>query len=711
MASSTEDAYLEALIGTGEADDDAYLQSLMAAPAAPAAPAGPALPTLGAPGFVAGAAKGAADVGFTVANVLDPVAQALENRFGTLGGPSVAEARAARDTENKLYEAEYGDSTPAFLGRLTSSAAATMFPIARGGAAVEAGMPRLAEFLDTMRKGNLLERGTANALTGAAQGGTAAAAVSGGYEPGAGEQTALGTAAGALLGPLAPYVQKLGGFVTRRMFGVDNPLLDIPANAAQQLAQRGVVIENLPAGVQQSTAREVAAQIAAGTFDPDQIARKANLEALGLKPTTAIITREPVQWANERELAKSERGAALMQTYQANNQVLKDHLAKIAEGTGGAQATAHDAGDGAINAVRAKFAEMQGEVSMLYDDIRAAKGDKYGLSPNRILKVLDEASDDANSSSIVDSTRARMRRLGVIDKDNQVIAAGPNSERVLTVRQAEELRKWIGGLKGDDRTKRMVIEALDDDVFESTGEDAFKVARDKARARFSEFESKILSDVVDGKAAPDSLFERYVMGKSATADDLARFRDSLTTGNTLQVQRGTQAWNDIRRQTAERILQKAANGNADEGMLSYPQLRKVIEQIGDKKLEVLFGVEGRQLYGRLLTALRDTSFTPGLAPINTSNTSNALMRTLEAATEVPLLGHALSPVVGAAQLGQKAMTQAAEKRAIENALLGVTSQPAEMFTYNPLVGRVLVPGAVRSLTPPLLASPQPEVQP
>lgn len=71
--------------------------------------------------MLVGTARGAADLGDTLLNVLDYPAEQLEGKFGTLGGPSVAEARQNRDVATQDYEGQFGKDVGAGSMRLFAS--------------------------------------------------------------------------------------------------------------------------------------------------------------------------------------------------------------------------------------------------------------------------------------------------------------------------------------------------------------------------------------------------------------------------------------------------------------------------------------------------------------------------------------------------------------------------------------------------------------
>lgn len=620
-----------------------------------------------------GAMKSAQDVGNTLLN-----AAHVDLPLGGL-------SRDTRAQSNSEYEQALGNSIPALSGRVFGSVALTANPLTRAGEALSA-MRGIGPAMNALRSAGWFGKTGANILAGAGAGAGSAAITSGGYNVPVIDQIESGALIGGVLGPVAPYIQKAGAAAAN--FGgkiagkFSNPLTE-----TADISQLG--LGPLRPEVASSVQTEAAQQIAkTGQLDAAALSRKANMEQQGLKTTNAMVSRDPLEWTNEKEMAKTEQGKTLMQTYQQNNEVLKNNLKKFA---GDNQADEYSAGESLINAAKAKWDEGQGTISVLYNQIRDVKGAQFASKLDELKKTMGEVSDYAEADPIVASLNRRMDRIGAGVKDVFGQVKGIN------INQAEELRKFIGNLNGSSPTTRMVkaqlITSLDNDVISGAGEDAFQGARQAARERFSEFSSKILKDIVDERATPDTLMQRYVFGKSGTADDLGNLRQSLNSGSALQTQRGGQAWSDLRSNVAETILKKATNGNPEEGMLSYPKLRQALDQIGPQKLRIIFGDDGARNYDNILKALHDSAFSPGLAPVNNSNTTSAAIRALQAGDHLPVIGKLIG-------FGAKKMEEAAQREAVNNALMGSSvagvKPPVEPQPNNPLLGRVLTQGALEA---------------
>lgn len=435
-------------------------------------------------------------------------------------------------------------------------------------------------------------------------------------------------------------------------------------------------------------------------YTDEQLQRLVEMRAVGANPMKANITRTPEDWATMENLRGMPKTGAPINTRIVEN---ANALVKYTEGlkaqTGGRANTAYEAGNSVIEAVQTKSREMQREVGKLYEQVRTQVGDDIGLVPGRLVSKLDELSDDAAADPFVDSVRRRLVRFGLIDKDGKLTGAAA------TVRQAEELRKWIGGLsdKGDPaikRVKALTTDALDDDVIDTAGVDAFKTARDAARARFAEFEQGVLGKTAAGDLSPDDFVRKHVM--SAKVDDLKAMKNTLTKGTPEQAKRGTEAWNDARGWVVTDLLMKATGAQSPEDvagrMFSGAKFKAALDAIGPEKKAILFSADEMKSLRTLVKASEYlTSQVPGSA-VNYSRSGSVIMEYLSGAlSKIPLLASLASgnPAPAAVAMGAQAAGKAMANRKGASALaeqLGGLPSAAPKQVKTSRVSRVL-PGS------------------
>lgn len=497
------------------------------------------------------------------------------------------------------------------------------------------------------------------AATGALQGGVIGAGRGEGLEG-----AALGAITGGPLGVVGQKIgQAIGGAISSRLAaraaaGLSPSEQQALTQIQQALADRGIDPGHAPALLNE--ARQMLQ--ARGTVDAEALARKANLEDLGLEPTNAQVSRDVGDWQAERDLAEQPEGRGLKDRYTAQQQKLKDLLGQFRDQFGGAAGDMREAGDSVIQALKAKYGELQGAVSNLY---RAA-AERPGMDVTGVVRptAVRSALEDARpylDAGLAPRAQAAESVLGKL-------LEGEGEGQGLSLNGAELLRRRIGQLATDstDKTERGVLNslrtALDDDVFNAVGSDEFATAREAARQRFAEFEKGPLQAAVEKGIEPDKFLQKYVLGGDVAG--IRALKNSLTEGNPLQQTRGGQAWSDLQQQVADWILQKATNGHPDNPV-SQAALTRTLNQIGPARLREIFGTEELAGLRRLETAARDLSVKPQFATVNPSGTAYTAMRMLRGS-----IGHELlSRIPGIKTITAIRDAQAASGEA-QNALRG-----------------------------------------
>jgi hypothetical protein len=349
-------------------------------------------------------------------------------------------------------------------------------------------------------------------------------------------------------------------------------------------------------------------------------ARAARFAAAGVQnPTTGMVTRDPNTFSFERNTAPIQGiGEDLQQQIRDVESGLVEKGRELIRAQGGAKG-AEATGADVQKALDSKRNEMQQVTGRLYDKIRDERGDEVVGTLDGLRDVLNhpDVTDNAVFDQMRDSLGRRMERLGVP-------LEGGDGARPVTVKQAEELRKFIGGLGNTaDPAVRMMrrnlIDGLDDDVVAAVGDDAFKAARESAKARFAEFSKTFAGRVADEGVAPEQLTKR-VLSDTTSLSDLRAMRKSLMSGTDEQVSRGTEAWRGLRAQALNDLLGRSTDG---EGKLLGGQLSRDFVKQSAKLRELLEPEDYRQLR-RLVLASRDATVAPPGSAVNYSNTAPAL---------------------------------------------------------------------------------------
>lgn len=407
---------------------------------------------------------------------------------------------------------------------------------------------------------------------------------------------AVSSGVGKVASPVANYLGAKGDDLVEALLGrQETPL---PALQPAQVAER------------QATSRSLE------PLGRKAEARAARFEKMGVQPTAGMVTRDPSAFKTERKLAQVEgAGEELQQQLQAVEQGLVAKGREIVDRMGGAKGP-EATGLGAQDVLDTKRGEMQVVTGRMYDKIRDERGDEIVGTLESLNDMMNspDVTDNATFDSMRDSLSRRMARLGLAAK----------SPRGVTLKQAEELRKFIRGLGSTaDPAVRMMraklIDALDDDVVGSVGDDAFKAARASAKARFDEFQKTFAGRVADEGIAPEMLTKR-LLSDTTRLDDLRAMKQSLLSGTDEQVARGKEAWEDLQAQAVDDFLKSAVS---DEGGISGA---KIMQRFRDRSahLRVLLEPADYKELRRLVLASRDATAAPPTSSAYGSDTAAML---------------------------------------------------------------------------------------
>lgn len=345
-------------------------------------------------------------------------------------------------------------------------------------------------------------------------------------------------------------------------------------------------------------------------------ARAARFESVGVKqPTTGMVTRDPAAWKAERELSKlDDAGAPLQEQILAVDRDLVDAGRSIVDNAGGSigpEAT----GLRVQEALKAKSDEMQEVISGLYKGVREQVGDARVPSMEN-LKAAQAHPDWADNTQFDDMVSAVNKRLlRYADADGG--AAG------LNVKQAEELRKFIGGLGPNSSQtfamRRVLQDALDADVIDNLGGAPFAEARAAAAARFGEFKGTFAGKVADEGLAPEKLAKR-VLSEGTSLADLRALKKSLTTGTAAQTERGKAALQAMRGETLGDVIN---SGITPDGSINGTTIYKAFQKAAPK-LRVLLDEDEYKAVRRFAYASRDATAQVPHSNVNNSNTASMI---------------------------------------------------------------------------------------
>lgn len=543
----------------------------------------------------------------------------------------------------------------------------------------------------------------AGALAGGASGGLLGEGTGDGLHG-----AAVGAAAGGALGVAGRVIGKGVSSAWQKIQGAGKGVADgaaLDGDVQSALQDHGLHSVELSDAQKAALNHEAGQQIEkTGSVDARALARKANLESLGLKPTSAQITKDPDMWTAEREASKQPSGVPLQRRYMFQQSRLKGLFDQWKQSLDGASPSSIDAVDSLKQSVAAKFKETQPDVERAYSEILdapstqtsgltpsinhgglapppATVADEIGMRPVEINKAINDAAilKGTSQGNAVKIVSAKLKELS------------EDGKKPLSVGAAESLRKLLGESieNAQTNTEKMYLvgiqRGLDQDVLTTKGQDVLAPARAQARERFNDFDTVSHKVLLKGEDAPDTLrpeafFNEHVL--HGNPHNLTALKETLTTGNNLQVNRGTQSWNDLRGQVGQWIFDKATNSNPDS-VMSPAGMRRALNSIGPDRLKVLFDPDELAHLRRLESATADIHEAPPFNAVNHSNTSSALKRVVDNAGTNAV--GAIHPMLGLAQkLGNAALLGKSERDAVNQALTGSSVNASKLLPTAPV---------------------------
>lgn len=501
----------------------------------------------------------------------------------------------------------------------------------------------------------------------------------------------INTGAGAVAGAAVPWMLKggaaaitwlaneavrMGGSIAGRvrMMG-PGQREQVAIGVGRALSRYGLAWDDLGDDVQRALYGEATRQMQAnGRIDSATLARAARLERY--QPTAGQVTRDPAQWAFERNTARSglPEGQPLRDRFTAQTQQLVREADAIERRAGGVGRDAAQAGGIYTEAAQTLKQRLRETIDGLYK-AAGEKGREYGMLPENLLDKLDELADNTEMDAVVDSVMRRLQRwprnAPLVDEGGNLIQTA-RTTRAADLAQAEELRKFIGKLGKSSPTaanaRKQLLAALDRDIdlaMNSAGEllptTIYGPARAAAADHFTGLETKVYGDILprgfkDPKVPAEKFFESTWLKSSIKQTEKAVewLRSHGPEGETMLAEA---------RRAAIRYIKQGAGMTEDavDEKFSAVGARNALRRVGLARLRALFYDQQDIVDNiRLLTRnAAELQVDPQMSNVNYSGTGGMLMSMLRklqpqlatqieldartAGTQAAMQGHAAVP--------------------------------------------------------------------
>lgn len=435
------------------------------------------------------------------------------------------------------------------------------------------------------------------------------------------------------------------------------------------LKQSNVKISDLSDDVVAGLRKEVGAALKSGkAVNKEAVARKIVFDRLGIKPTRAQLTGDPILWQKQAELAKIQgAGDPLRQTLINNENQVISALDDVIAKTGGKATDQYGAIKGAADSLLDRNAQNKEFIGAAYDNARLAQGNNT---------VLDGESFAKEATDLLEQNYATLSLPAGIKKIIKDIEKKPQE---FTLNKAEELikvlnREYKASLQNGQPTSSSYAIGVVRDALNSrqatvlqglTGNEsaqAYQFARQahKASAELTQ-RMPLLQDALKG-VEPDKLFQKHILGGNAAQ-----------LGETIEVLKNTnpQAVADIKQQTLLWISNKSVNQN---GGFSPAGMKKALDSLGDRRLLTMFDANELSHIKDIAKAGDYLVTQPNHAYVNNSNTSAALMNFFGGLINKPGVRVLLSP-----------LKDVADSVKVSRSLKGSVASEAVPAATNPLI--------------------------
>jgi len=393
-------------------------------------------------------------------------------------------------------------------------------------------------------------------------------------------------------------------------------------------------------------------------LDIAAMARQQDFERLGMQGTLGQLTRDPRQYATERNLAQvPDIGDPLLQRLQQQTGTLQEKLGSFAQDAADEQVAGVALGEQLRNIDQ----RLRSQVSSLYQQARESTGRTVEIPTGGF------ASD---MGKIMQDYRGRVPPA-IISRLNEYGFLGAKQTKAFDFGEADDfiqlINRYFGENPATDSALKAIRKSVQTAIEKAPMTDAFAPARLAASQRFKLQERlPALEAAISNPRGDEQLVQKFIV--RGNAKDLATLAEFLKTNS-------PDLYNQMKAQLGQ-YIQRAAFGEnvAGDKAVRAESLAQTIRQLGGRaKLKAFFTDE--EILD-LEAASRVASYMvspPGFAPVNYSGSGAALFNL---AQQVPGVGEGVSLIrnITRPYIQQRAVTQALQ--ATPTAPTGPTNEAA-----------------------------------
>jgi hypothetical protein len=448
-------------------------------------------------------------------------------------------------------------------------------------------------------------------------------------------QMLIGGVTGGVLTPIAGKVaDKFASYIANKRA----PSELVMQKSAQDIAQEmGLDYSAMTARQRTSLMDEIRTALQANLGkDPAAAMRKADFEAEGMPFLTGQATRDPLQFAAEKNLAQGNKEIASV--LQQQGAQLRSNIGKYGMGA----APEQQAGPTLINALR-NYSDKLGEgVKGAYTVARYSAGKDaevpmQGLAQD-FATVLDNFGDKIPSGVL-----NQFKKYGILEGGDMT------QRKIFTVEEADKLLKVINANQSSDKATNAALTALRGAVKKAVTQDAgaddvFAGARKLAAEKFRlEDAVPALEASASGVANPDTFVTNFIVSKNAQTPQVQQLAKILR-------EQDPQAFSEARAQVGAYLQRQALGENLAGDKAIRPEMyAKALRQFGEEKLGAFFTPQEIASMQRNARIAAYIDSVPNASRPNTSGNWQAISNVAQKLPFMPTtlaLGGALKSTVG-----------------------------------------------------------------
>lgn len=423
--------------------------------------------------------------------------------------------------------------------------------------------------------------------------------------------------------------------------------------------------------------------------DPAAIMRHQDFNGLGMQGTTGQITRDPTQFAKERNLrGVAGLGEPLQIRFDEQNQKLQS-LAAALKGT---PSEPYQAGQQIIKSLSDFDA---GTLKPPVDTAYAQARDHLGRAAPMNAQQFSQTANEALDSQMLGRFLPEEAR-GLLND----VSSGAIPFNVNTAVQMDSVLSAAQRKAGQGSPQSLAIGKVRDalnsaGIADNVGEEAkatFDKARGLAKGRFDVHRDVPALQAALNDEAPDRFVQKYVLG--GNVDEVQRLASLLK-------QQSPEAFDQARSQIGDKIVRAAFGENTAGDKLATPErLARALREIGTDKLGAFYSPAEIEQFKRMSRVTAYINSTPSAAPVNTSNNIGAMTGMALKLPGVPASAQMAASLAKA--IGSSVSNGAAVKTAMAGKVPMQAAQPgpeqakmmARLLTAAGLTGGVGISGAL-----------------